>query len=307
VNSEERSLALVLVSHGGMARVRLADGSTVLARATGRELQFACGDQVHCAYDARHVQWQLDAVAPRRSALYRTNSRGRPELVAANLDCLAVVLAPLPQPDLFVVDRYLAAAHSAGLSALLLANKADLEFSPPVRAELAAYTAAGCELLSCCAASGAGLAALRARLQNQRSMLVGQSGVGKSSLLRALVPGADAAVGELLKGDEGRHTTSVSCLHELPGGGALIDSPGVRDFAPALEYLDARTLGFAEVALLAPRCRFADCAHLQEPDCAIRAAVDDGSMSARRYESYRRLYRLHQQLRERAPRGRRKS
>ena len=306
MNSSDRLLALVLVSHGAMARVRLPDGSVVLTRAAGRDLQFACGDEAWCQYDERHDQWQLQDVAPRRSALYRTNARGRPELVAANLNCLAVVLAPLPEPDLFVVDRYLAAAHSAGLAAVLLTNKSDLEFSPEVHSELAAYTSAGCELLPCCAQTGAGLGALKARMLDQCSMLVGQSGVGKSSLLRALVPGADAAIGELLKGDEGRHTTSVSCLHDLPGGGALIDSPGVRDFAPALEYLDTRTLGFSEVALLAPRCRFADCAHLQEPDCAVRAAVAGGTMSARRYESYRRLFRLHQQLRERAPRGRRK-
>lgn len=304
MNSQDRFLALVLVSHGATARVRLPDGTEVTARAAGRELQFACGDQAYCQFDARHDQWQLQQVAARRSALYRTNLRGRPELVAANLSCLAIVLAPLPEPDLFVVDRYLAAAHSAGLRTLLLSNKSDLEFTPAVAAELAAYTLIGCEVLPCSAQSGGGLDTLRSRLHEQCSMLVGQSGVGKSSLLRALVPGSEAAIGALLKSDEGRHTTSVSCLFELPGGGALIDSPGVRDFAPALEYLEARTLGFAEVERLAPQCRFADCAHLQEPDCAVRQAVASGAMSARRYESYRRLHRLHQQLRERVPRGR---
>jgi len=186
-----------------MARLRLPDGTEVLARAAGRELQFACGDEAWCQYDARHDQWLVQEVAPRRSALYRTNTRGRPELVAANLDCLAVVLAPLPEPDLFVVDRYLAAAHSAGIATLLLSNKADLEFTPAVQAELAALARAGCELLACSAQSGAGLEALRARLHNRCSMLVGQSGVGKSSLLRALVPGSEALIGALLKSDEG--------------------------------------------------------------------------------------------------------
>jgi ribosome biogenesis GTPase / thiamine phosphate phosphatase len=304
VNSVDRLRALVLVSHGATARVRLPDGTEVLARAAGRDLQFACGDEAYCQYDARHDQWQVQAVAPRRSALFRTNARGRPELVAANVSCLAIVIAPLPEPDLFVVDRYLAAAHSAGMTALLLTNKADLQFTSALCNELAAYGQADCELLACSAHSCAGLDALRTRLRAQVSMLVGQSGVGKSSLLRALVPGCEPAIGELLKSEEGRHTTSTSCLYELPGGGALIDSPGVRDFAPALEHLDARTLGFAEVARLAPECRFADCAHLLEPDCAVRQAVAAGSFSARRYESYRRLYRLRQQLRERAPRGR---
>ncbi len=136
-------------------------------------------------------------------------------------------------------------------------------------------------------------------------MLVGQSGVGKSSLLRELVPGCEALVGELLKSEEGRHTTSAAQLYALPGGGSLIDSPGVRDFAPAAGVLDERTLGFSEVARHAPQCRFADCAHLREPGCAVRAAVAEGAISARRYESYRRLRRLRAELLARVPYARR--
>jgi ribosome biogenesis GTPase len=303
--ADSRQHGLVLVSHGASARVRLDDGVEVLARAAGREQQFVCGDEVTCSCDSQHAQWQISEVRARRSALYRSNVRGRAELVAANLTLLVVVVAPRPEPDLYLVDRYLAAAASGGIGALLLANKADLEFTPLLRAEMAALAATGCTTLQCSAANGQGLDELRSRLRAATVMLVGQSGVGKSSLLRALVPGAQAAVGTLLKSDEGRHTTSTAQLYALPGGGALIDSPGVRDFAPAPEALDARTLGFAEVAALAPRCRFADCQHLQEPDCAVRAAVDAGTMSARRYESYRRLRRLREQLLARLPPGRR--
>ena len=146
---------------------------------------------------------------------------------------------------------------------------------------------------------------LRERLRNETVMFVGQSGVGKSSLLRSLVPDCDAPVGELLKSDEGRHTTSAAHLYALPGGGALIDSPGVRDFAPAAQMLDQRTLGFNDIAAHAAQCRFADCRHLQEPGCAVRAAVTAGALNARRYESFRRLRRLREQLLERAPRARR--
>ena len=297
--------ALVLISHGSAARVRLGDGAEVLARASGRDLQFVCGDEVLCHHDALHDQWQVRAIAPRRSALYRTNARGTGELIAANLSGLLIVLAPQPAPDWFVIDRYLAAAHSAGLHTLLLANKADLAFDAAMQGELAVYAAAGCELLPCSAHAGLGLEALRTRLSAECVMMVGQSGVGKTSLLRALVPGSEAAVGALLRSAEGRHTTSVVCRYDLPGGGALIDSPGVRDFAPALDHLERRTLGFVELERLAGQCRFADCAHLREPGCAILAAVSSGAMSARRYESYRRLYRLHQQLRARAPRRQR--
>ncbi len=130
-----------------------------------------------------------------------------------------------------------------------------------------------------------------------RAALVGQSGVGKSSLVRRLLPQAEVAIGELVREEEGRHTSTAARLFDLPHGAALIDSPGVRDFAPAVSALDERTLGFPEVARLAAGCRFADCRHLREPGCAVRSAAEDGAWSPRRYESYRRLWRLYEQLR----------
>ncbi len=293
--------ALVLIAHGPSARVRFSDGSEAQARAAGRDLQVVCGDEVRCDRDAQHAQWMIQQVMPRRSALYRSNVRGRAELVAANLTTLVIVVAPRPQPDLFLVDRYLAAAASAGLRSLLLGNKADQAFDDEFQAELAAYEATDCATLMCSARTGLGLSAVRERLHNQCVMFVGQSGVGKSSLLRELVPGCEAAVGEMLKTQEGRHTTSAAQLYQLPGGGTLVDSPGVRDFAPAAEMLDARNVGFVDIARFAPQCRFADCRHLKEPQCAVREAVTDGRISARRYESYRRLRRLRETLLERAP------
>jgi ribosome biogenesis GTPase / thiamine phosphate phosphatase len=304
VHAPARQSALVLIAHGASARVRLADGTELQARATGRQLRFVCGDEALCERDPRHAQWQLCAVLPRRTALYRSNARGRAELVAANLSLLVVVVAWRPEPDLFLVDRYLAAAASAGIAALLLVNKADSGFAPGWQAEADAFEAAGCATASCSAHTGLGLDALAARLRAETVMFVGQSGVGKSSLLRRLVPGCEAAVGELLRTAEGRHTTSAARLYPLPGGGALIDSPGVRDFAPAPEMLEPAHLGFRDVAARAVHCRFADCQHLREPGCAVRAAVDAGTLSARRYESFRRLRRLREQLLERGARQR---
>jgi ribosome biogenesis GTPase len=290
-----------VIAHGASARLRFGDGTEALARAAGRDLQVVCGDEVRCDRDTQHAQWLIQQVMPRRSALYRSNARGRAELVAANLTLLVVVVAPQPQPDLFLVDRYLAAAASAGLNSLLLCNKADQPFDEGMQEELAAFAATDCATLMCSARTGLGLSAVRERLHEQCVMFVGQSGVGKSSLLRELVPGCDAAVGEMLKSQEGRHTTSAARLYQLPGGGTLIDSPGVRDFAPAADMLDARTIGFVDLARFAPQCRFADCRHLKEPQCAVREAVTAGRISARRYESYRRLRRLRETLLERVP------
>ncbi len=277
--------------------VRTADGAEVRARPFGRTLAVVCGDEVRCRIDPHHEEVHVVEVLPRRNALWRANARGGAEPVVANLTQLLVVLAPLPAPDLFVVDRYLAAATAAGVPATLIVNKCDLGIEAALTTELDAYAAAGFLALPCSARSGAGMQQLLAALgPGARAALVGPSGVGKSSLVRRLLPQAEVAVGELVRAEEGRHTTTAARLFDLPHGAALIDSPGVRDFAPAVSALDERTLGFPEVGRLAAGCRFADCRHLREPGCAVRAAAENGAFHARRYESYRRLRRLREQL-----------
>ena len=235
-------------------------------------------------------------VLPRRTALYRSNARGGGEAVLANVTRLLVVIAPLPAPDPFVADRYLAAAESAGITATPVLNKMELGIEPSLRAQLDVYAAVGYECVTVSAANGEGIDALLSTCAGHVAALVGQSGVGKSSLVRRLAPDTQVEVGGLIRDEEGRHTTTVSRLYELAGGGTLIDSPGVRDFAPAVAHLDPRHLGFREVARLAPGCRFLDCRHMREPGCAVRQAVESGRVDARRYESYRRLRRLAEEL-----------
>lgn len=297
--------ARVTGAFGRQVRVRAADGREYPARPLGRGLGIVCGDTVRCRHDERHGEVHVLEVLARRTALYRTNARGGAEAVLANLTRLLVVIAPVPVPDLFVADRYLAAAESAQIQPVLVLNKADLGLSAPLDEALRGYALAGYPRLEVAATSGVGLEALRAACRGHTAALVGQSGVGKSSLAARLTGLERIEIGPLARAAEGRHTTTASQLFELPGGGELIDSPGVRDFAPALERLEPRSLGFVEVARLAPECRFLDCQHLREPDCAVRAAAESGRMHPRRYESYRRLRRLQQTLpagRERAPR-----
>jgi ribosome biogenesis GTPase / thiamine phosphate phosphatase len=285
----------VVATFGRHLIVRDATAREIPARPSGRKLGIVCGDRVRCELDRTHDEVLAVEVLPRRTMLARANLRGGSEAVVANLSQLVVVLAPLPAPDFFVVDRYLCAATSAGLEAVVAVNKIDID-GEGTQQELAAYGAAGYTLLRCSAKQGAGLAELRQGLVGHRSALVGQSGVGKSSLVNALLPQLGIATGELASDDEGRHTTTASRSYTLESGGMLIDSPGVRDFAPAIEQLDERTMGFPEVARLAAECRFQDCKHLQEPNCAVSTAASDGSLAPRRYESYRRLRRLYADL-----------
>ncbi len=304
-------IAEVIATYGRHLLVRDVAGTQYKARPLGRKLEIVCGDQVNC--ESHNGEMLVSGTLPRSTFLRRSTIRGRSEPLAANLTQLCIVVAPLPAPDLFLLDRYLCAAECAGLQGLIIANKSDLAESPQLCAALAPLVALGYGVIrvSTHEAPGTGgtnpgVAPLRDALRGATTILVGQSGVGKSSLTRLMCPdAADIAIGDLMREEEGRHTTTASRLYDCDGGGRIMDSPGVRDFAPAIDDLEPATLGFREVARLAPQCRFQDCLHLHEPSCAVRAAVDAQVVDARRYESYRRLRRLYQQLWEKRPEGER--
>ena len=293
----------VIATFGRHLLLRENAGEARKARPQGRSHEIVCGDRVRC--ETNGGETVVVAVLPRETVLRRTSLRGRSEAMAANLTQLAVVVAPQPAPDLFVVDRFISAAECAGLAVLIVCNKSELPEHAALREQLQPYAAIGyawCDISAAQAvASPATLAPLRAALAGHTTVFAGQSGVGKSSLTRQLTDDpAEIAVGALIKDEEGRHTTTASRLYAVDGG-RIIDSPGVRDFAPAIDDLEPRALGFREVASLAQGCRFLDCRHLQEPHCAVREAVQSGGMASRRYESYRRLRRLYDQLWEKRP------
>jgi ribosome biogenesis GTPase len=297
----------VIATFGRHLLVRDESGETRKARPHGRSHEIVCGDQVRC--ENHGSETVVVAVLPRDTVLRRTSLRGRSEAMAANLTQLAVVVASAPSPDLFVVDRFISAAECAGLAVLIVCNKSELAEHAALRDLLQPYVVMGyavCDVSAAQAATvPATLAALRALLKGHTTVFAGQSGVGKSSLTRRLTDDpSDIAIGALIKDEEGRHTTTASRLYAADGA-RIIDSPGVRDFAPAIDDLEPSTLGFREVSGLASSCRFLDCRHLQEPHCAVRAAVETGTMDARRYESYRRLRRLYDQLWEKRPAGER--
>ncbi len=310
----------VIASHGRRALLETADGVRVPCGIRGRDLQVLCGDEVTWRPDVDVGHGIVVERLPRRSTLERTNAQGGTEGIVANLTQLVVVLAHEPAPDFFIVDRFLAAAELAGIRAAIVRNKIDAandamqpavgsEAGPhaELETELGYYAALGYVVVACSSVDGTGMAELEQQLAGEVSALVGQSGVGKSSLANRLVPGLRAATDELTAATaEGRHVTSVSTLHHLPLGGDLIDSPGVRDFAPAIERIVDPALAFREIVAAAAGCRFADCRHLREPDCEVHAAVTNGTISARRYESFKRLSRLREQLAPAPGRRRRK-
>jgi ribosome biogenesis GTPase len=246
-------------------------------------------------------------VLPRATVLARLTLRGDTEIVAANLSQLIAVVAPVPEPDFGLCDRYLAAAAWCGLDACIVANKCELAFPAAMEQALEEYRRIGYESLCTSTRAADGASLLRQRLVGTTSVLVGQSGVGKSALLNLLVPGVEAAVDAVSRAlAAGRHTTTTSSLHAVPSGGELIDSPGVRDFSPPLPAMREIASGYREIARFDGQCRFRDCLHRREPGCAVAAVAADGTIAARRLASYRRLLTLAEEMTARAaPRLRR--
>ncbi|MCY1283851.1 Small ribosomal subunit biogenesis GTPase RsgA [compost metagenome] len=233
------------------------------------------------------------AQLPRRSELCRPDSRGLLKPVAANVDLIVIVFAPLPEPHANLIDRYLVAAEHAGIRPLLLLNKADLiddANAAALDSLLAVYRQLGYPLLEVSAHQGGGMQELQRLLDGHVSVFVGQSGVGKSSLVNSLLPEVDTRVGALseLTG-KGTHTTTTARLFHFPGGGDLIDSPGIREFG--LVHVSRADIedGFIEFRDLLGRCRFRDCKHDREPGCALLQALDDGRIQPQRLASYRHI------------------
>ncbi len=282
----------VVTHHGRSAVVEGSQGELRLCTTRRNVGTVVCGDRVEWL-PVGPQQGVIQALLARSSLLARSDTSGRSRALAANVDQVLIVTAPEPPLSEALIDRYLVAAELLPARAVIVVNKIDL-LNTAAREALAVrldeYERIGYPVIFTTRYDPGTLEPLGHHLQDRISILVGQSGVGKSSLVNALVPDRDVRVGALSEATGlGRHTTSATTLYHLAEGGDLIDSPGVRDFH--LESVNTADLNrsFREFGPYLGQCRFHNCRHDREPGCAVTAAADRGQISLRRLASYRQL------------------
>jgi ribosome biogenesis GTPase / thiamine phosphate phosphatase len=247
------------------------------------------GDRVIWRIHTNEKEGVVEQLLPRKSYIERPKHLGNNKIIASNIDILAIVFSSEPTPHYNLIDRYIVAAHHAKLRPVLIFNKSDLihDSMSTYQQRFSVYKTLQYPLLFVSAETREGIDELEDILKDNISIFVGQSGVGKSSLLNTLLPNTNTKVGALSEHtSKGKHTTSAATLYHLNLGGHLIDSAGIREFG--LWHLDPQiiTQGFIEFAPFLHLCKFRDCTHTHESSCAILDALDQGEIKQQRYQSY---------------------
>lgn len=280
--AETAKTGRVTAHHG--ARVRIDTGAGVIEWKPPRRGAWVVGDYVV------FEKGRPKTTAPRRNELARAGFGGARQVLAANLDQMVIVTSCDANFRPGLVDRFIVIAGHEGMEPLVVLNKTDIPGAGEYIERARAYEKLGLRLLLASALTGEGLEGLKDALKDKTSAMVGHSGVGKTSLLNALIPGLDRPVGDV---DEetarGRHVTTAALLAPLPEGGFIIDSPGIRQLVPAGMTPEDVAHYFPGIKNHVGGCRFRDCLHIAEPGCAVRAAVEDGAAGEELYSSYRRL------------------
>lgn len=277
----------IVAAFGRQYEVELADGTRLLCFTRAKKSSYACGDRVQVSATASD-QGVIERLEERSSLLYREDAF-KLKLIAANVTQVAIVVATEPSFSPELITRCLCAAEDQEVKPLIILNKADLtDGLNCARVLLAPFAELGYEVIETCAKDT--VEVLRARLAGETSLLVGQSGMGKSTLTNALIPEADATTAAISTAlDSGRHTTTFSRLYRLPGGGQLIDSPGLQMFGLAQLNQNSLAWSFREFRPHLGQCRFRDCRHEAEPGCALQAALTNGAISTLRFAQYQLL------------------
>ncbi len=277
----------IVSAHGRQYLVELTTGETLLCFPRGKRSELACGDLVHVQRSS-DTQGVIDSILPRSTLLYRSNEF-RQKLIAANVTQIIIVVATEPPYSDELISRCIVAAESQDIKTLIVFNKCDLSDRIALTSmALAPFEKIGYPVLRLSARSDA--EALRPYLSGQTSVLVGQSGMGKSTLTNALLHDANAPTREISTAlKAGKHTTTHATLYRFDTHSALIDSPGLQEFG--LRHLSKNAIehGFLELRSLQGQCRFRNCHHGREPDCAVHSAVRRGEIDPRRYAAFRTL------------------
>lgn len=279
---------VIVKSHGRRFIVELADGTCYDCTTRGKRTDYACGDVVYLTIE-NSEQGVISGHETRSSLLYRSDAF-RSKIIAANVSLFVLVVAPVPTFSEELLACCLLAAEAAGIEARIVLNKADLPEVAQARQQLAPFVALGYPVLELSALQD--VSPLRQWLQDQTSVLVGQSGMGKSTLTNALVPEAAARVGDISVAlDSGRHTTTHAQLYHLDATSHLIDSPGLQEFG--LQHIEPLALAsyFPDFQPFLGQCKFHNCLHLVEPSCALQQAVQRGELSEKRVAFYQRIFR----------------
>ncbi|MCP3673447.1 MAG: small ribosomal subunit biogenesis GTPase RsgA [Gammaproteobacteria bacterium] len=286
---------LVVSRFGNQVEIMDEDGNVFRCHIRRSLQDIVSGDEVLWQEEFssnKKVKGVVTEIIERHSVLKRLIRYEGLKPIAANLDRVFVVTAPEPSYSNLIIDRYLVAIELAGIELVILLNKSDrLGDYPELLPALKIYSDMGYQVIPVCAHDESGFGELREALASHTSVFVGQSGVGKSSLVNAIIPDVDTSVSELSENSGlGTHTTTVSKLYHLPSGGQLIDSPGIREFA--LVHIDKPELehGFRDFAPYLGHCKFRNCRHIKEPGCAILAAVKEKDIHSLRLESYHLLF-----------------
>ncbi len=290
---------LVISYYGSTVSVETADGHIIPCHLRRNQALPVVGDEVGWQPEAGGTSGIVRRILPRRTMLARGDVRGNGggamKPIVANIDLLVIVMAAQPGISCHLLDRYLVAAELLNITPVLVINKADLLSAEEVAgltAQLLPYRNIPYDVVFTSTKTEGGLNDLAAVLKGKRGVLVGPSGVGKSSLITALGSEEDIRVGIVSPKGSGKHTTTATRFYHLEGGGALIDSPGVREFNlwPVTKAEVLR--GFREFQPYLSGCRFRDCTHAVEPGCAVQQAVADGRISPERFKGFQELIKL---------------
>jgi ribosome biogenesis GTPase len=293
---KERAAGVVTAVFGPLVRVQVENQASVVP--FRRKLRWYEGTEDrrlvvgdHVTVEGRAPDLIVVEVGPRRTTLTRRSpGEHRPRVIAANVDQAVVVMATSsPEPNPRLLDRLLVACHHAGIEPVVCFNKVD-QGTAAIDGWIGDYQDAGYEIVLASARTARGVGCLARRVAGRTTLFCGPSGVGKSALLNAIHPGYRLREGSISEATgKGRHTTTTAQLLALPGAGFVVDTPGLREFGLWDLAVPDLQACFPEIARSASGCSFADCGHLTEAGCAVRSAVDAGTLSARRYTSFLKL------------------